>query len=212
MGLNSERCCLVQAAAGSGSVWSFLLVHATHFTSPKFSSPVVNPPGPNGKTTLWGLSSLLSSLLALAFVSLSVPTSRTDLRPGSGSTLQLFGFFSSAPSPLSFSFYYLLSPPLGSTCACCLRVSVCLGSYSRWEGRRTSWPLPPERRGSLGCCREAGQRDRRQEANHQREFVLAARWCGSGEIHPKSQPASALFACWAWWPLWLQGPLAHIQP
>lgn len=54
VGLNSERCCLLQAAAGSGSVESCLLVHATHFTSPKFSSPVVNPPGPNGKKTLWG--------------------------------------------------------------------------------------------------------------------------------------------------------------
>lgn len=49
--------------------------------------------------------------------------------------------------------------------------------------------------GSLSCCLEAGQRDRRQEANHQQEFVLASHWCVSGEIHPKTELASP-FVCW----------------
>ena len=54
--------------------------------------------------------------------------------------------------------------------------------------------------GSPGCCLEAGQRDRRQEANHQQQFVLAAHLCASGEIHPKTELASSQFVGWVWWP------------
>ena len=43
---------------------------------------------------------------------------------------------------LSLSSCLSLSLPLCSTCACCLSVSVCPWSYSRWEGRRSPPLLP----------------------------------------------------------------------
>lgn len=67
-------------------------------------------------------------------------------------------------------------------------------------GRAENSAPPSEQWGSLVCCLEAGQSDRRQEANHHREFVLAAHWCVSREIHPKTELASPWFVGWVWWP------------
>lgn len=63
-----------------------------------------------------------------------------------------------------------------------------------------------EQSGSPGCCLEAGQWDRRLQANHQQEFVLAAHWCVSEEIHPRTQLASALVPDSVRWPQRPQRP------
>lgn len=63
-------------------------------------------------------------------------------------------------SSLSLSVLFLRPPrlPLCSTCACCLSVSVCLWSYSWWEGPEDFSAPPSEHQRSLSCCLEAGQR------------------------------------------------------